>query len=757
VSSTTNTLWYKQPARNWNESLPLGNGRLGANVFGGIQKEIYTLNEDTLWCGYPRTSAQEGMPEVYKKIQALALDGKLQKAQELSESAFSDFLIQSYMPFGDLTINMPHSEKVSRYNRSLSLRDAVHKARYYADDTGYRRECFISPEAQVLCIRLSASMPAKINFSVDLSCKMKSQKQFVNDGIIITGNCPVRDVPLGISDAGNEKYKVYSEDDSKKGIGFCGMTRVKLTGGTLTAKPDGIRAENADEAYIYFAIRTSFNGFNRHPVMDGAEYINCCREELNKAFNSSYTVLLREHIKSHKKLYERMRLTIEGAGSKAPTDERLKKLHNGESDNHLYVLMFNYARYLMICGSREGTQPMNLQGIWNHKVNPPWSSNYTMNINTQMNYWPALQGNLAECLNPLLKMVEELAENGRETARRYYGAGGTVCHHATDLWRASHPSGAMIPGNCQWSFWNISGGWLCSYLYDYYCFTGNKEFLREKGLPLMEEFALFYSQLLIEDADGALILCPSTSPENSYYYEDEDGKTRTSVAKTAAMSMTVIRELFKNAIKAGDILGVKSPIYKRITEQLPKLKPYQITKDGRISEWDDLDCRESEPEHRHLSHLYGLYPGNEIHYKKNPELAIACEKVLQSRGDKGTGWSLAWKVNLWARLGNGEKALELLTRQLIPVSSEEEDINADGGIYPNMFCACPPFQIDGNFGAASGIMQMLFQYDGNEPHFLPALPCAWNKGCVRGMRFPGGTADFSWENGKLKFYRIYNQ
>ena len=751
MNDTSNTLWYKIPAENWNESLPLGNGRIGANIFGGAKNEKLTINEDTLWSGYPRMSARINMNKVYKKIQALVLADKLSEAQALAEAEFGDFLVQMYLPFGEMELEMNHTGEVTEYKRELSLENAVHTVSYVCDGVGYQRTTFISHRDQILCMNLKASEHGAIGFRLDLKGKLQCEKHNSDNIIAIYGNCPVCKAPYGQSHDDEDK-KVYSEAEPLKGVGYSGLVTLKTEGGSTATIKEGIVVKNADEVNIIFAIRTSFNAYNRHPVFKGKEYKERCLLEINDALEKSFETLLDRSIREHKKLYDRMDLKIGSENNVKPTDERLFSLFDGKEDPELFALLFNFGRYLAICASRKGTQPANLQGIWNDKTLPPWSSNYTLNINTQMNYWPMLGCNLAECMRPFIKMTKELCENGKKTAEQYYGVSGSVCHHATDIWRLTHPSTNLLGGSGGWGFWNMSSGWLASTLYEYYKYTGDKEYLENDALPVMKEFAQFYSEMLIEDENGEYILCPSTSPENSFLYQEN----KLSIAKTTAMTMAIIRELFSNYKSACEILGVENALYLAVCKQLQKLYGYHISKDGSICEWDS-EYEEAEITHRHLSHLYGLFPGNEITPDKTPKLAEACRASLVKRGDEGTGWSLAWKISLWARLRDGEKALKLLKRQLRPVNSSDEGHDAGGGSYINLFCAHPPFQIDGNFGATSGIAEMLLQCNGDKVFLLPALPKEWASGSVKGMCIHGGaTIDFSWQNGKVAEYEIHN-
>ena len=741
-------LWYEQPASNWNEALPLGNGRLGAMLYGGAHRETISLNEDTLWSGYPRTSQREGMSACFQRIRKLVMQGEMKQAQTLAEEEFGDFLVQMYLPFGDITIDMNHQGEVAGYRRELQLDRARHIVTYRCGDVGYTRTAFIAEDPSVLVVEMTADRPGVLDFSIGMEGKLRCRRQIKKDEIQIEGNCPVCTAPFGQTHA-KEERKFYSDRPEEQGVGYRGILHLEAEEGSIHPEGERLQVRGASRVRILLSICTSFNGYNRHPVLEGREYRQRCRQQIQAAVEMNPDRLAEESEAAHRKYYDRVRLRLDGGRDELPTDRRLEALQQGEKDNGLYVLLFNYGRYLMIAGSRPGTQPMNLQGIWNKETIPPWSSNYTLNINTEMNYWPALSCHLEECLEPLLRMTRELCENGKQIARQYYDMGGSVVHHATDLWRLAHPSTNLLPGSCQWGFWNFSGGWLCRHLIQYYRYTGDRKFLKQEALPVLREFARFYSEYLVEK-EGRLIACPSTSPENRYAWEDD----WTSIDQTAAMSMAIIRELFQSYRDACMELGEFDDLYETIVKQIPLLKRDSIGSDGRLVEWY-AEHRDVEKQHRHLSHLYPLYPGDEIALDTAPEWAEACRRVLEKRGDEGTGWSLAWKINCWARLGEGDHALLMLKKQLRPVDSENR--GALGGSYPNLLCAHPPFQIDGNFGACSGVVEMLLQCREDKVHLLPALPAEWSAGEVKGFCLPGGaTIDFAWKEGRITRYAIRN-
>ncbi|MBQ3817343.1 MAG: glycoside hydrolase family 95 protein [Clostridia bacterium] len=731
------SLFYKNPAQNFNETLPLGNGRIGACVYGKIDEEIVSLNEDTLWSGYPKGITKGDYPEVYKKARELFYSGKKSEAQRYLENNFGDYLVQMYLPFGKLKIKTLHNEEPENYKRELRIDRAVHRVDYVYGGVEFSRESFVSGEYDVFIMRLSASKREKISFEAGLESQLKCLYGAFGDSVYICGNAPDCVADYGSSYKTTD-CQIYSDDPNKKGMGFAGVLYVKTSGADAVIKDNKVCVNNADEAVIYVALRTGFKSWNTHPDTSPENCLNKCLKDINKVKSEVYDELLKKNIASHSELYNRCEITLGGSENSAlPTDERLKLHSKGEEDNSLYALLFNYGRYLTIAASRKGTQPTNLQGIWNEKILPPWNCNYTLNINTEMNYWPTLKCGLFECYNPIITMAKELAESGGITAKEFYGEQGWVCHHSTDIWRLTHPGTGRLKGNAQWGFWNMASGWIAVMLWDYYRYTLDKNYLKEI-YPILEGAALFYSRLLTE-RNGELILSPSTSPENNYI---EDGETH-AIDFSISMTQEILFDLFWAVSKAGELLGENAEEY---AEKAKRLKRPKVQSDGSLCEWD-TEHTVWDKHHRHSSHLYGLFPSNQF----NSAQKQACKKTLIERGDLGTGWSLAWKINLWASLKDGEHALKLLDNQLNPVPSDCDTPDIPGGSYPNLFCAHPPFQIDGNFGAASGIIEMLVQTDEKgETVLLPALPKKWKEGSVKGICLPNGKKiNFEWKNGEI--------
>ena len=735
-------LRLSKPGNSINNALPLGNGTLGALVCGGVCKDRLFLNHDELWTGYPRETATEDKSEVFRTMREMAYAGKLCEVNDLVEAEFNERNVQCYLPLGTLTFETSHG-KVTGYRRELDLSTGTARVTFKDGGAVCRREYFVSFPHKVIAVRYARG-GRRFDFTAGFSTELKAEITADGTDILCDGICP--------SDSyTNTDSFVYSEKDEEKGISFRCAVRV-LTDGSVNALRRKIRVTGAKEVVVLCSCETSFNGPFKHPFLEGKEYRCAALKTLDNAEKATFDALLERHIADHSALWDQMAFTLHAGNTDLSTDRRLLLHDKGGKDPGLYVLLFNFQRYLSIAASRPGSRCMNLQGIWNTEMRAPWSSNYTVNINTEMNYWPQAQSDLLETTEPFISLVDTLRLRGAKTAKLWYGAGGATCHHNTDIWGQTTP----VRGRAVWLYWPCALGWMSSQAWEIFQYSGDLDALRSKIFPAMAEAARFFLDVLTPDAEGYLIFAPSTSPENCFR---KDGRA-VAVSLTTAMTMEIIARLFADLKDAGNVLRgagdtVDEVLLRKAAEAQEKLLPIRLTDDGRIYEWYE-NPPEEEPHHRHVSPLYALFPAHLIDKDEMPDLAEACKEFLTHRGDAGTGWSLGWKINLWAVLGDGDHALRLLDMQLSPRGMRGAPKDG-GGTYPNLFDAHPPFQIDGNFGAGAGILNLLVREANGKITLLPALPAEWKNGSVRGLRLKGGKkADFSWRNGKLTESRIYD-
>lgn len=725
-------IWFKQPANVFEEAFPIGNGKIGGMIYGGVQNEKISLNEDTLWSGYPEDKTNPDVSKSLSDARSLIDSGKKAEAEQLIWKKMLASWTTAYQPAGNLLLEMKHGGDIKDYKRELDLDKALVSVKYKTAEINYQREIFCSYPLNAMIVKITSDTSGSIDCRLSIDGVHPGKIEIGKNILSFTGKAPEYAAPSYY----NIQNPIIYGDNA---LAYCISVTALNRGGNIEHKNNEIIITHTDEVTFIVALATNFEGFDKSPCNSSINSRLICENIINKAIKAANPK--EDHINDYNNLYGRVKLHLDGNNREdLPTDERLQAFQNTYGDNGLAALLFNYGRYLLISSSREGTQAANLQGIWNESLRPPWSSNYTLNINAEMNYWLAENCNLSECHLPFLNFIKELSQTGKRTAQVNYNCRGWCVHHNSDLWRQSEPVGKLESnsGSVGYGFWPLGGCWLIRHIWEHYMFTLDINILRDYW-DIIEGAAMFLLDFMVEK-DGKYIIYPSTSPENRYI---ENGNAL-AVTVNSAMDVSLAIDVLSIIISAGKLLDKDINFYEKAFGKLPEV---QIGQNGEVLEWS-AEYLKAEPHHRHLSHLYGLYPGNS--FLKDYYMLASRETMIQ-RGDEATGWSIGWKINLWARLHDSEKAWELAKMALRPVTNSGIKMSGGGGVYANLFCAHPPFQIDGNFGFSAGIAEMLVQSHRGYIEILPSIPKQWQSGKITGLCARGGfDIDITWTSGEVE-------
>ena len=742
-------LWYSNPAQYFEEALVLGNGLQGATVFGGISTDKIYLNDLSLWSGEPvnanmNPQAYKNLPAVRKALQ----ENNYKKAAELLKKLQGKYS-ESYAPLGTLLMDINDDPYITDYYRELDIDKAIAKVQTFSNSNTIEREYLVSNPDKIFTIHLTSKKAGALGFTIRFESLLKHTTATTSNSIQVNGVAPVKADPNYVQKSRNAI--VY---DTKRGTRFSANIEIQSSTGKITKTDSSITLSDATEATVYVSMATSFNGFDKDPATKGLNNVANAATQLTNAKQMGFTEIKKRHVKDYQSFFNRVELKLGGKDFvNLPTDDRLKRYAKGEADPYLETLYFQYGRYLLISSSRTTAVPANLQGLWNPYIQPPWSSNYTININAEENYWLAENTNLSEMHLPFLQFIGNLATTGKTTAKTFYNMPGWVAHHNSDIWAMSNPVGNFGAGDPVWANWPMGGTWVSTHLWEHYLFTQDQQFLAQKAYPLMRGAAEFCLAWLVKDSSGKFITSPSTSPENTF--KMPNGYIGSTLYGATA-DLAMIRELFLDVLAAQKILKNDNDFATKINGALNNLHPYKVGKAGNLQEWY-YDWEDSDPKHRHQSHLYGLYPGTHVSVDKTPEIAAAAKKTLEIKGDETTGWSKGWRINLWARLKDGDHAYKMVRELLkyVPPDGTKENYTNAGGTYPNLLDAHPPFQIDGNFGGAAAVAEMLVQSNEEMITLLPALPKAWSTGAVKGLKARGNyEIEMTWTNSQVTNLKI---